>query len=64
MLGNDGLGCFYILSIELTFLYLLATLCLVDHVEGVVHILLDGIDETRVFLELTFPVLDILHAFL
>ena len=64
MLGNDGLGCFYILSIELTFLHFLTTFCLVDHVEGVVHILLDGIDETRVFLELTFPVLDILHAFL
>ena len=64
MLGNDGLGCFYILSIELTFLYLLATLCLVDHVESVIHILLDGIDETRVFLELTLPVLNVLHTFL
>ena len=35
-----------------------------DHVEGVVHVTLDGINETRVFLELTFPVFDVLHAFL
>ena len=35
-----------------------------DHVKGIVHIPLDGINETRVFLELTLPVLDILHALL
>ena len=35
-----------------------------DHVEGVVHVPLDSINETRVFLELTLPVFDVLHAFL
>ena len=64
MLGKKALGIAVVLGIELAFLHLLATLCFMDHVEGVVHVPLDGIDETGVFLELTLPVFDVLHAFL
>ena len=63
MLGNKSLGTVLVLSIELTLLHLLAAFRLMDHVEGIVHIPLDGIHETWVFLQLTLPVLKVLHSF-
>ena len=62
MLGNERLCIAILLSIELTFLHFLATFRFVNHVERIVHVPLDGINETRIFLELTFPILDVLHA--